>query len=128
MQFHYLQNFLPFYFQFLFLKPLLSPAIIRIFYQHDNTLGLTRNVYVHFYSSRISASKTFKMMLFLIIVSVALFVFYKYLAKNHDFFKKVGVKSMQPVLLLGNTGSLLFKKVSMGKGILLLYNAFPNEK
>lgn len=68
------------------------------------------------------------MMLFLIITAVALFVFYKYLAKDHDFFKKTGVKAMKPFLLLGNTGALLFKRLSMGNGILFMYNAFPNEK
>lgn len=67
-------------------------------------------------------------MLLLIISTVALVVFYMYLAKNHDFFKKIGVKSMTPFLLLGNTGSILFKRLSMGNGILWLYNAFPNEK
>lgn len=68
------------------------------------------------------------MMLLLIIVAVALFVFYKYLAKDHDFFKKIGVKSMEPFLLLGNTGSLLLKRIGMGNGILVIYRAFPNEK
>lgn len=67
-------------------------------------------------------------MLFLIITTVAIFVVYKYLAKGHDFFKKTGVKAMQPFWLLGNTGSLLFKKMSIGNGILYMYNAFPNEK
>lgn len=68
------------------------------------------------------------MMLWIIIATVALFVFYKYLSKDHDFFKNAGVKAMQPFLLLGNTGSLLFKKLSMGNAILYMYNAFPNEK
>lgn len=68
------------------------------------------------------------MMLLLIIVTVVLLLFYKYLAKNHDFFKKAGVKSMQPFLLLGNTGSLLLKRLSIGSGILWLYNSFSNEK
>lgn len=68
------------------------------------------------------------MMFLLIVVAVAVFVIYKYLARNHDFFKKTGVKAMKPVLLLGNSGSLLLKRLSVGKGILMLYNAFPNEK
>ncbi|KAJ6640976.1 Cytochrome P450 9e2 [Pseudolycoriella hygida] len=68
------------------------------------------------------------MMLLIAIAAVALFLFYKYLARNHDFFKKIGVKSMKPFFLLGNTGSILLKRISMGNGILWLYNAFPNEK
>ncbi|XP_037036008.1 cytochrome P450 9e2-like [Bradysia coprophila] len=67
-------------------------------------------------------------MLFLIISAVALFLFYKYLSKDHDFFKKSGLKAMNPFLLLGNTGSLLMKRLSMGNSILFMYNAFPNEK
>lgn len=80
-----------------------------------------------FISDGFPPTKLLKMMLLVVIVIVALFVFYKYLAKNHDFFKNAGVKS-KPFLLLGNTGSILLKRISMGSGILWLYNAFPNEK
>ncbi len=113
------------------IKLLIAPKC----YRQDNTFVLTKhlsfcsnNFFIYCRNGNFRKQTFGKMIFLLIIVAIALLVIYKYLAKDHDFFKKAGIKAMQPFFLLGNTGSLLFKGKGMGQGILWLYNAFPNEK
>lgn len=64
----------------------------------------------------------------LLLISAVIFVIYKYLRRNDDFFKKRGVKYEEPTLLFGNMFEL-FTSNSNGLAVFQkLYKKFQNEK
>lgn len=70
------------------------------------------------------------MILELLAVSVLLllYVAYKWLRRNDDYFKARGIPYMQPTLLLGNTGGLFLGRYNMMDLSEKMYNSIPNEK
>ncbi|XP_043471300.1 cytochrome P450 6k1-like [Leptopilina heterotoma] len=63
----------------------------------------------------------------LCIVAVILLFLYVYSSKNHDFWKKQGVKGPDPLPILGNFKDILLNRLSPGEMAKNLYNQFNDE-
>lgn len=65
----------------------------------------------------------------LLCVAIALFTwaFYKWATINNEYFKRRGLKYMQPSFLVGNTAGMFFQKYDALEFGKFLYYAFPEE-
>lgn len=64
----------------------------------------------------------------LIAIGLFIYVVYKWVTINNDYFKRRGLKHLKPNFFFGNTGGYFFKQHRIHEFISYLYNAFPSEK
>ena len=68
------------------------------------------------------------MAVILYLAAAALYLFYKWVTKNYEFFKERGIAFQKPVFLFGTNMNMLINKKSLPEIIALRYNAFYEEK
>ena len=66
--------------------------------------------------------------LFLYLIPVAIYLFYKWATANYDFFEKQAIPFIKPLPLLGSNIGLFFKKKPLVQSMLEEYNKFNNDK
>ena len=64
----------------------------------------------------------------ILLTLTVLYAGYKYLTKNNEFFKKRGVKYVEPTLLFGNMFGLMTGRLNGWTVLEEIYNNFKNEK
>lgn len=73
-------------------------------------------------------SISLKMGLFLYLIPIALYFFYKWATANYDFFKKQGIAFIKPLPLVGSNFELFFKKQPFVKGLMENYFKYKSDK
>lgn len=68
------------------------------------------------------------MLLVLLEVIVVLFLVYKFLTSNWDYFDKKGIPFMKPTIVVGSRSDLLLHNKSMPEVVQEWYDAFKNDK
>jgi hypothetical protein len=68
------------------------------------------------------------MSLIVFLVSVALYLFYKWATATYDFFEKQGVPFNRPLPLLGSEFGVLLKKQPFVASLTNNYNKYKNDK
>lgn len=66
--------------------------------------------------------------LFLYLIPIAIYLFYKWATANYDFFEKQEVAFIKPIPFFGSNFSLFFKKKPLVDTMLEEYHRFENEK
>jgi len=66
--------------------------------------------------------------LFLYLIPVAIYLFYKWATANYDFFEKQGIAFVKPLPGLGSNMGIFFKKKPFVQSLMELYNQFEDEK
>lgn len=61
-------------------------------------------------------------------VGLILYALYKWIILNNDYFKKRGVKHLEPYFLFGNTFGFFTSRYTVAEFLSMIYDAFPNEK
>lgn len=61
-------------------------------------------------------------------VTLVLYLVYRWLHRNDDYFKERGIPHLQPTLLLGNTGALAMGRCTVLELSERIYKALPNER
>jgi len=67
-------------------------------------------------------------MLFLLLLFIALYLFFKWGVHNNNYFAEKGIEYVKPTFLLGNLTEILFRKVTPVESLTFMYNKFPNAK
>lgn len=55
------------------------------------------------------------------------YAFYKWATINNDYFKRRGIKSMNPTFLIGNMSTQFLKRITAVEFAQQIYNRFPEE-
>ncbi|XP_045508409.1 cytochrome P450 6B2-like [Colias croceus] len=66
--------------------------------------------------------------MWLLVLAFFVLLFYYYGTKNHDYWKKRGVKYDEPIIFFGSNLSHIIKKHSLSERFYELHNQYPDEK
>lgn len=61
-------------------------------------------------------------------IAIAIYYFYKWSTKNHDYFQKRGIPYKKPFLFLGSSPSFWLSKQTIGEFIISLYSEVKGAK
>lgn len=62
------------------------------------------------------------------IIAIFTYIFYKWITRNHNYFKDRGIEYKKPFLFLGSTPSFWYSKKSIAEFFSSLYNEFDGVK
>lgn len=68
------------------------------------------------------------MILFLSLLLIFVFLFYKWGTSTYGYFKERGIPYLEPAFLLGIQSNIVTKKMSLSDMMLKNYNKFKDEK
>lgn len=68
------------------------------------------------------------MSLVLYALAAVLYLIYKLVTANNDYFEKKGIPYLKPKFLIGSRSDLILRNKSMPQVIKEWYDAFPNDK
>lgn len=67
-------------------------------------------------------------MLVYCVIVAALYLFYKWVTANYDYFEKKGVPFAKPVFLFGSNINMIFNKLSLPEVVEKWYNELKHER